>query len=75
MNALGRLRERLGHTPDQVAARLNISVPALEAMEVTPFGQLEVSFIAEYVGACGCRLDIVAVHIDGQAIWLEQEPS
>lgn len=71
MNALGKLRERLGYTTDEIAARLQITVGALDAMEVTPFGQLEVSFVSEYVGACGCRLDVVAVHIDGEAAFLE----
>ena len=73
MNALGLLRERLGYSSADVAARMKISLTDLDTIETTPLRLLEVSSLAAHVGACECRLDVVAVHIDGQAVFLAHE--
>lgn len=74
MNALGTLRQRLGYEREHVAARLKISLADLDTLESTPLRLLEVNSVTEHVGACECRLDLVAVHIDGAAVWLEEQP-
>jgi hypothetical protein len=73
VNALGTLRQRLGYEREDVAARLKISLADLDTLEATPTRLLEISLVAEHVGACECRLDVVAVHIDGESIWLEHQ--
>lgn len=73
MNALGLLRARLGYSPVAVAARMKISLADLTTIETTPMRLLEVSSVAAHVGACECRLDLVAVHIDGEAVFLAHE--
>jgi hypothetical protein len=74
MNALGMLRQRLGYEREAVAARLKISPADLDTLESTPLRLLKVSSVAGHVGACECRLDLVAVHVDGEAVWLEVQP-
>ena len=73
MNALGKLRERLGYTAAEIAARLQISLEDLETLESTPLRLLEVSSVSLHLGACECRLDLVAVHIDGESVFLGDE--
>lgn len=70
MNALGRLRTRLGVALDELAARLEIPLAEVETVEATPLRLLDVDAVRSYVEALGCRLDLVACHIDGEAIWL-----
>jgi hypothetical protein len=44
-------------------------------LERTPLRLLEIGDVAHYVGALGCRLDVVAVHrLEGVAHWLEPAP-
>lgn len=72
-NALGRLRARLGVAIDELARRLSVSAEDADAIEATAFRLLEIDTIDRYVGALGCRLDVVAVHIDGFAVWLSDD--
>jgi hypothetical protein len=72
-NALARLRTRLGFGCDEVALALGIPLPDVDTLEHTSFGLLEVDAVERFVGAVGCRLDVVAVHIDGAAVWLSDE--
>jgi hypothetical protein len=34
---------------------------------------LEVAAVERYVGVLGCRLDVVAQHVDGSAVFLSDE--
>jgi hypothetical protein len=70
VNALAKLRERLGVGPDALARALGIPVADVETLEGTPLRLLEIGDVAAYVGALGCRLDVVAQHVDGVAHWL-----
>jgi len=72
-NALHRLRTRLDFGRDRVGQALGIPVPEVDALEHTRLGLLEVEAVERFVGALGCRLDLVAQHIDGEAIWLCSE--
>jgi hypothetical protein len=72
VNALAKLRERLGVAPDALARALGIAAADVETLERTPLRLLEIGDVAGYVGALGCRLDVVAVHVDGTAHWLEE---
>jgi hypothetical protein len=74
-NALHRLRVRLGFGRGEVAQALGIPIPDVETLEHTRLGLLEVAAVEGYVGALGCRLDVVAQHIDGEAVWLSDEPT
>jgi hypothetical protein len=35
---------------------------------------LELGAVERYVGTLGCRLDVVAQHIDGEAVFLAVQP-
>lgn len=72
-NALHALRKRLGFGRGEVAQALGIPVPDVETLEHTRLGLLDVDAVERFVGAIGCRLDVVAQHIDGEAIWLSDE--
>ncbi len=72
-NALRSLRQRLGFGRGEVAQAFGIPVPDVETLEHTRLGLLEVAAVESYVGALGCRLDLVAQHVDGEAIWLSGE--
>jgi hypothetical protein len=72
-NALGRLRTRLDVSREEVAKRLAIPLAGVSQIERTPLRLLEVDTVQQYAEALGCRLDVVAVHIDGEAIWLSDE--
>jgi hypothetical protein len=72
-NALHRLRTRLDFGRDEVAQALGIRVTDVETLEHTRLGVLEVGTVSDYVSALGCRLDVVAQHVDGEAIWLSSE--
>lgn len=69
-NALHTLRSRFGVQLDAVARALGIPASEVEALERTPLARLELGTVDRYVGAVGCRLDVVAVHLDGEAVWL-----
>jgi hypothetical protein len=73
VTTLRRLRERLGFTQGEVAQGLGIPISEVETLEQTPFRLLELGKVSDYVGTIGCRLDVVAVHVDGEAIWLSDE--
>lgn len=73
VNALGRLRERLLVSRAEVAKRLAIPLAGVSQIERTPLRMLEIDTVQQYAEALGCRLDVVAVHIDGEAIWLSDE--
>jgi hypothetical protein len=77
LNALGRLRVRLDVALDELARRLSIPLADVETIEATPLRLLEVDTVRRYVEALECRLDLVACHIDGEAIWLgdDDDPS
>lgn len=70
VNALGKLRFRFRVTLDELARRLGITRADVETIEGTPLRLLEVDSVRRYVEALGCRLDLVACHIDGEAVWL-----
>lgn len=72
-NALHDLRTRLDIGRDVVAQALGIPVPEVDTLEHTRLKLLEVGAVEQFVGACECRLDVVAVHIDGEAVWLSDE--
>jgi hypothetical protein len=69
-NVLRALRTRLGFARGEVAQALGIPVPDVETLEHTRFELLEVGAVERFVGALGCRLDVVAQHVDGAAHWL-----
>jgi hypothetical protein len=71
-NALGQLRTRLDVSRKE-AKRLAIPLAGVSQIERTPMRLLEVDTVQQYAEALGCRLDVVAVHIDGEAIWLSDE--
>ena len=73
-NALHALRARLGFETAQVAQALGIPIPDVETLEHTPLRSLQLGTVERYVGALGCRLDVVAQHIDGAAVFLEVQP-
>lgn len=73
MTALARLRMRLGVALDELARRLRIPLAEAETIEATPLRLLDVDAVRSYVEALGCRLDLVAVHIDGEAHWLSDD--
>lgn len=73
MNALGRLRTRLDVALDELARRVGIPVADVETVEATPLRLLDVDTVRRYVEGLECRLDLVACHIDGEAIWLGDE--
>src|SRR5690606_31019713 len=73
-NALASLRARLNFGRGEVAQALGIPIPDVETLEHTQFGLLEIATVASYVRALGCRLDVVAQHIDGEAVWLSDAP-
>jgi hypothetical protein len=72
-NALHSLRKRLGFARGEVAQALGIPVPEVDTLEHTKLALLEVGTVADVVSSMGCRLDVVAQHIDGEAIWLSDE--
>lgn len=72
-NALGKLRTRLDVAQDELSRRLGIAEADAATLETTPLRLLEIGDVERYVGALGCRLDVVAVHIDGFAVWLSDE--
>lgn len=73
LNTLGVLRTRLGYSTEHVAKVLGISPRAVGRLEAIPLQAWRVSDVERYVGALECRLDVVAVHIDGVAVWLSDE--
>jgi hypothetical protein len=72
-NALHRLRKRLGFARGEVAQALGIPVAEVDTLEHTRLALLEVGTVADVVSSMGCRLDVVAQHIDGEAVWLSDE--
>jgi len=72
-NALRVLRTRLGFGRGEVAQALGIPILDVETLEHTRLGLLELEVVESFVGALGCRLDVVAQHVDGDAIWLRDE--
>lgn len=75
MISLRQLRERLGVSQGTVAKRLTVPQPDVDTIERTALRLLDVDTVLRYVGALGCRLDMVACHIDGEAFWLgDEEP-
>lgn len=72
-NALGKLRTRLDVAHEEIARRLHVQSEDVATLEATPLRLLEIGDVERYVGALGCRLDVVAVHIDGFAVWLSEE--
>jgi hypothetical protein len=52
---------------------MGVPVADIEALEQTPLRLLELDALDRYVSAIECRLDVVAVHVDGEAIWLSSE--
>jgi hypothetical protein len=72
-NALGKLRTRLDVAREELCRRLCIAEADAGTLEATPLRLLELGDVERYVGALGCRLDVVAVHIDGFAVWLSDE--
>jgi hypothetical protein len=73
VNALGRLRERFEVPRAELAKRLAIPLAGVALIERTPLRLLEVDTVQKFVEALECRLDIVAQHLDGEAIWLSDE--
>lgn len=69
-NALHALRARLEVSVHELARRLGIPMADVDTLEHTRFDLLEVGDVERACGALGCRLDVVAQHIDGEAIWL-----
>ncbi len=72
-NALARLRTRLNFGRGEVAQALGIPLADVDAIERTPLRLLEVGTVSDYASAFGCRLDVVAQHIDGAAHWLTDD--
>jgi hypothetical protein len=72
-NALYRLRQRLNVSVHELARRLGVPVADAETLEYTRFGLLDIDAVERHTGALGCRLDVVAVHIEGEAVWLSDE--
>lgn len=58
---------------DDVARRLGIPVADVETIETTPLRLLDVDTVRRYVEALECRLDLIACHIDGEAVWLDDD--
>jgi hypothetical protein len=72
-NALRQLRKRLDVSRENLAKRLGVPLAGIAQVERTPLRLLEVDTVRQFVEALECRLDVVAQHIDGEAIWLSDE--
>ena len=72
---LRALRELLGVTVEAVALAMGVDAADVEGLEERPLELLAVGELQRFVGALGCRLDVVAQHIDGAAHWLTETRS
>jgi DNA-binding XRE family transcriptional regulator len=57
---LAELRARLGLTQAQVAARMNVALDTVSAIEQAGFDASDVRTLADYIAALGGRLEIIA---------------
>jgi transcriptional regulator with XRE-family HTH domain len=57
---LAEMRKRLGLTQAEVAERMNVRQERVSAIERAEVDTSELRTLAAYIGALGCRLEIVA---------------
>jgi hypothetical protein len=65
---------RRGFGLNDVARALGVAEAELDGLERTPLRLLELDAVERFAAAMGCRLDVVAQHIDGEAVFLEMRP-